>query len=153
MNFLKTINSIVWLIITASIFILIWLVQPSIFSNFKKFSWPSTPISHANDHTDFKNTQNSVYDGTTLIQAPGVDKVKRHCISCHSSQLITQNRMSKTRWEDNIRWMQETQGLWDLGRDHDIIINYLTTNYSPIKTGRRNNLNIEHIKWYILERD
>lgn len=151
MNFLKTIKSIVCLILTASILILIWLVQPSIFSNFKKFNWPSTPVIHAPQFSILEDTQNSVYDGTTLIQAPGVEIVKRHCISCHSSRLITQNKMSKSRWEDNIRWMQETQGLWDLGRDHNTIINYLATNYSPEKTGRRNNLNAEQIEWYILE--
>ena len=44
--------------------------------------------------------------------------------------------------------MQETQNLWDLGGNQEIIVKYLTTNY-PYKKGRRAILS--NIEWYELE--
>ena len=49
-----------------------------------------------------------------------------------------------------IRWMQATQGLWDLGANEPIILDYLEKHYSPKAKGRRTNLDIESIEWYIL---
>ena len=45
--------------------------------------------------------------------------------------------------------MQETQNLWDLGKNEDIIVKYLATYYAPEKKGRRQNLT--NIEWYVLE--
>ena len=68
--------------------------------------------------------------------------------ACHSSKLITQNRASKEGWLSMIRWMQETQNLWELGPNHEIIVNYLVANYPPIEKGRRARLS--NIDWYEL---
>ena len=68
---------------------------------------------------------------------------------CHSALLVTQNRMSRESWEATIRWMQQTQNLWDLGKNEEIILNYLATYYAPEKKGRRQNL--QDIEWYVLE--
>lgn len=58
--------------------------------------------------------------------------------------------MSRERWADNITWMQETQGLWDLGSDLNPILDYLSKYYAPIAVGRRSNLAEEQIEWYEL---
>jgi len=57
--------------------------------------------------------------------------------------------MSKERWRATIRWMQETQNLWDLGGNEEAIVNYLGTHYAPTQKGRRQNL--ANIDWYDLE--
>ena len=57
--------------------------------------------------------------------------------------------MSKERWLATIRWMQETQNLWDLGENETAIVNYLAKNYAPNKVGRRQNLT--NIDWYELK--
>jgi hypothetical protein len=57
--------------------------------------------------------------------------------------------MSTERWNATIRWMQETQNLWDLGGNQEIIVNYLVTNYPPKSKGRR--LVLSDIQWYELE--
>ena len=57
--------------------------------------------------------------------------------------------MSKERWNATIRWMQETQNLWDLGDNQEIIVNYLVTNYPVEDKGRRASLT--NIEWYELE--
>ena len=72
-----------------------------------------------------------------LIQAPGVDLVIAHCSACHSTSLIVQNSMSRNRWLDTIRWMQETQKLWPLGESEPMILDYLSTWYGPKTTARR----------------
>ena len=84
-----------------------------------------------------------------LIDDAGVLLVLKNCNSCHSTQFITQNRMTKEGWKSTIRWMQSTQNLWDLGEDEELILTYLSKNYSPSAIGRRQSLAIED--WYILE--
>ena len=59
-------------------------------------------------------TDNNIFG---LIDDAGVLLVLKNCNSCHSTQFITQNRMTKEGWESTIRWMQSTQNLWDLGED------------------------------------
>ena len=84
-----------------------------------------------------------------LINDAGVLLVLQNCNSCHSTQLITQNRLTKVGWKSTIRWMQSTQNLWDLGEDEEPILTYLSKNYAPGATGRRQNLATED--WYTLE--
>jgi hypothetical protein len=86
---------------------------------------------------------------TGLIAAEGLQEVITNCTTCHSSKLIVQNRMGKEQWNATIRWMQETQGLWDLGENQQVIVDYLTTNYPTFKKGRRAALT--DIEWYTLE--
>lgn len=88
---------------------------------------------------------------TGLIYAEGFDLVRGTCTACHSAKLVTQNRATKEGWIQMIRWMQETQGLWELGDNESTIINYLATNYGPQEVGRRANLDVEALEWYVLE--
>ncbi len=133
------------LVLVAVIGILIYIANPDGYDGFKNFRWPSSP--------KIENTipeQSYAYE-QLLAKGPGLAAVERHCTNCHSTRLIIQNRMSRERWEDNITWMQETQGLWDLGSDHDIVIDYLATHYVPTQSGRRPNLSAESLDWYKLE--
>ncbi len=93
--------------------------------------------------------ENGIHLSTGLVAREGYQETIRHCTACHSAQLLTQNRLDKDGWVETIRWMQETQNLWDLGTNEEIIINYLTTNYPPLKKGRRAKL--EDVDWYELK--
>ena len=75
--------------------------------------------------------------------------VKTTCTACHSSKLVLQNRASREGWLDMIRWMQETQKLWDLQPNEDKILDYLATYYAPKEEGRRKPLTIE--EWYVIQ--
>lgn len=88
---------------------------------------------------------------TGLIYAEGFDIVRGTCTACHSAKLVTQNRATREGWTEMIRWMQAKQGLWDLGANEPIILNYLATNYAPEEIGRRANIDVEAIEWYILD--
>ncbi|MFT5859698.1 MAG: hypothetical protein ACI865_001802 [Flavobacteriaceae bacterium] len=83
-----------------------------------------------------------------LIYDDGYDLVIKNCAGCHSLALVTQNAATHDGWKDVIRWMQKTQGLWELGEAEDPILDYLSKNYAPKEFGRRPNLVIK--EWYDL---
>lgn len=86
---------------------------------------------------------------TGLKEGVGLDVVIQNCTPCHSAKLITQNRMTFEGWQSTIKWMQETQNLWGLGDNEQIILEYLSNYYAPQKKGRRSNL--ANIEWYELD--
>ncbi len=93
--------------------------------------------------------ENGVHVRTGLIAAEGLKETVNNCTSCHSADLIIQNRLDRDGWIANIRWMQETQNLWDLGDNEEIIVNYLVRNYPVEEKGRRENL--KDVDWYVLK--
>ncbi|MHA7130152.1 hypothetical protein [Algoriphagus namhaensis] len=105
------------------------------------------PEASVSENTDL--IENGIHVETGFIDAPGMMVTIQNCTNCHSSKLVIANRMNEERWIQTIRWMQETQNLWDLGENEKIIVDYLVTNYPPKKVGRRANL--QEIEWYPLE--
>lgn len=89
---------------------------------------------------------------TGLIADEGLNLVIAHCTGCHSAKLVSQNRFNREGWIRVIRWMQETQNLWDLGESETAIVDYLTKNYSPDITGTRRTP-LSGIEWYDLEEE
>lgn len=96
---------------------------------------------------------NGIHVQTGLIYGEGFDIVRGTCTACHSAKLVTQNRATREGWTEMIRWMQAKQGLWDLGANEPVILNYLAKNYAPEEMGRRPNLDVEAIEWYVLDLD
>jgi hypothetical protein len=92
-----------------------------------------------------------IHVSTGLAVGAGFSAVKSNCTNCHSAKLVTQNRATRDGWKETINWMQETQGLWDLGKSESIILDYLATYYGPEDYGRRMNLEIDSVEWYILD--
>jgi hypothetical protein len=79
--------------------------------------------------------------------------VLANCSSCHSTELIRNNRFTRDGWLAKIRWMQKEQNLWDLGESEKIILDYLEKYYSPSTMGARARLRREpltDIHWYQL---
>ncbi|WP_282142961.1 monoheme cytochrome C [Cellulophaga baltica] len=97
---------------------------------------------------DLDKIENGIHVRTGFVEGDGLMLVVQNCTSCHSAKLVTQNRMSKEKWLATIRWMQETQNLWDLGVNEEPILKYLSTYYAPNQIGRRANL--ENVEWYHL---
>lgn len=102
---------------------------------------------------DPERVANGIHVATGMVVGKGFHETRSACLGCHSSKLIIQNRATKAGWESIIDWMQATQALPSLGKNHDIIIEYLARNYAPEESGRRANLNIEDIEWYTLNLD
>lgn len=104
---------------------------------------------YVNTQMEEDRIENGIHVRTGLIEAEGLMTVVNNCTNCHSALLVIQNRMNAERWIATIKWMQETQNLWDLGGNQEIIVNYLVTNYPPKEKGRREILT--NIDWYELE--
>lgn len=92
---------------------------------------------------------NGIHTPTGFIAKGDYGLVIQNCLACHSSKLVTQNRMAPETWRKTIKWMQKTQNLWDLGENEDKIVAYLGKYYAPEKTGRRKPLEIE--EWYTID--
>lgn len=137
------------LVIAAGIFIY-FLIDPT-FSVFKVDDTEgSTYVDKPHSKEDDYNlVTNGIHVRTGLVAADGFMTVVNNCTNCHSAKLIVQNRMNEERWKATIKWMQETQNLWELGENEQIIVDYLVTNYPPQQKGRRQNL--ENIEWYALK--
>ncbi|MEH6593882.1 MAG: hypothetical protein V7746_26685 [Halioglobus sp.] len=73
--------------------------------------------------------------------APGWEAVKTHCTVCHSAKIVTSQRGDRDSWTAMVRWMQNTQGLWQFDPEtENSILTYLAVNYPPGNPGRRKNL-------------
>ncbi len=125
----------------------IYLISDPTLSAFKKVETASEYAITPEEDED--KIENGIHIRTGLVDAEGLMMVVNNCTNCHSSKLVIQNRMNKERWIATIRWMQETQNLWDLGGNEEIIVNYLVANYPPKKKGRREILT--DIEWYDLQ--
>jgi len=94
--------------------------------------------------------ENGIHVKTGLKNDENLQLIIGACTSCHSAKLITQNRATRSGWSQMIDWMQETQGLPDLGEQEPKILDYLAKHYAPEEVGRRANLDMAEIEWYIL---
>ena len=121
-----------------------YMANPEFF-NFNK----APEVAVVVEELDPDRIENGIHVETGFVDAEGMMTVVRNCTACHSSKLILQNRMNADRWNSTIKWMQQTQNLPDLGKNQEIIVNYLATNYPPVDTGRRPALT--NINWYELE--
>ena len=126
---------------------IIYLINDPTLSYFKEVE--TTEYVQLETEDDFDKIENGIHVRTGFKDAEGLMTVVNNCTNCHSAQLVIQNRMNEERWIATIRWMQETQNLWDLGKNEEIIVNYLVTNYPPKKKGRREILS--NIDWYELK--
>jgi hypothetical protein len=95
---------------------------------------------------DPEAVKDGIHLRTGLIAREGYREVINNCTTCHSASLVIQNRMDARGWEETIKWMQETQNLWELGDKQEVIVNYLAENYPVEKKGRRERL--KDIEWY-----
>ncbi|MEM7573785.1 MAG: hypothetical protein AAF433_12830 [Bacteroidota bacterium] len=148
-------NAIYLFVVSCTIALFYLIFQPSL------SKWSDTEIKiveHASPNTQAlvkEEDSDRVVDGihleTGLIYAEGFDMVRGTCTACHSAKLVTQNRATKEGWTQMIRWMQQTQGLWELGESESTIVNYLAKHYGPQEVGRRANLEVEALEWYVLE--
>ena len=73
--------------------------------------------------SDLEGKEERDYQG--LTPGEGIDLVLENCTACHSADIIRKNHMNREAWDTTISWMQEKQGLWELGKNRKIILDYL----------------------------
>jgi cytochrome c len=70
-------------------------------------------------------------DWQDLPPGPGREEVFYTCKACHSLMLVTQQGMSRPRWDDTLEWMVEEQGMDEIDdvATRDLILDYLSTHF------------------------
>ena len=137
----RLLKTAVLLLSSATLILLVLIVDPNL-TFFNSRDIATTPV-------DEDRIENGIHVRTGFKDGDGLMTVVNNCTNCHSAKLVIQNRMNKERWDATIKWMQETQNLWDLGENQEVIVSYLVANYPPIEKGRRASLT--NIDWYELE--
>jgi|SRR5690606_22341645 len=134
--------AIVILVVGGALFVAFYKGAPA--ENASEETVSSTAASGTNEIVDGKDSV------TGFIVDDGFEIVKATCTACHSSDIVLQNKFTREGWKAKIVWMQETQGLWDLGDNESIILDYLAKHHAPAPpTGRR--VPLKDIEWYELE--
>lgn len=136
----------VFLIVSAIGLVVMVQFQPEILSNW--FSNNKEEVSAVEVQAEEEEWTEEKLEEVGLVQGDGLQLVLANCTNCHSAKLVTQNRFTREGWIQVIRWMQETQGFWDLGPNEDPIVDYLSIHFAPDAKGRRKPLEVE---WYSLE--
>ena len=67
-----------------------------------------------------------------LAKGPGREEVFYACDACHSIRMVTQQRLSRERWDQLLDWMVAEQGMAELTADERrVILDYLARHYGP----------------------
>src|SRR5271154_7339811 len=65
-----------------------------------------------------------------LPAGPMQAKATTACLECHEARIILQQRLSKAAWTKEVDKMVKWGAVVD-ANDHDALIDYLSTNFSP----------------------
>lgn len=156
---LKVLSTLVYSIVSiCSVLLFYGLLGDNLFNKrSSEFSETEYMVSQVKKNqtklVDSEEIENGIHLPTGLVFAEGFQEVRATCTACHSAKLVTQNRATREGWKSMIRWMQETQGLWELGSIEPVILDYLAEHYAPSEVSRRENLDIAAIQWFILDLD
>lgn len=81
-----------------------------------------TQSAVASDETDFQG----------MPPGKGREETFYACVVCHSMRLVTQQGLSRDRWDEAIDWMVEEQDMPELEpADRALIVDYLAEFYGP----------------------
>ena len=63
---------------------------------------------------------------------PGRDETFGLCTACHGYKLVSNQGMTRDRWNETMTWMTERHGMPDTqGADRHLILDYLATHHPP----------------------
>jgi len=70
-------------------------------------------------------------DWQGLPPGPGREEVFYTCNACHSLMMVTQQGMSRERWDETLEWMVEEQGMSEIADagTRDLILDYLAEHF------------------------
>ncbi|NBJ10712.1 hypothetical protein [Microvirga arsenatis] len=67
-----------------------------------------------------------------LPAGPGRDETFGLCTACHGYKLVSNQGLTRDRWDETMTWMTERHGMPDIqGADRDLILDYLATHHPP----------------------
>ena len=67
-----------------------------------------------------------------LPEGPGREETFGLCTACHGYRLVSNQGMTRDKWDETMTWMTERHGMPDIqGADRDLILDYLAAHHSP----------------------
>ncbi|HZA94426.1 MAG TPA: hypothetical protein VE420_17520, partial [Gemmatimonadales bacterium] len=67
-----------------------------------------------------------------LPNGPGRDETFGMCTACHGYKLVSNQGMTRDKWDETLTWMTERHGMPDIqGGDRDLILDYLAAHHPP----------------------
>lgn len=92
------------------------------------WAWPAPIAVRAQTAGD--STVEEEQDWQGLPPGKGREEVYYGCAPCHSLKLVTQQGLSRQRWEDTLNWMTEKQAMPEIDPEaRKLIVDYLTKFY------------------------
>src|SRR5690606_39489843 len=114
------------------------VVALTIFLNRPEPGTQAPPSDAQSDRADALTADSLTLDTHTgLVVDTNLRLILANCSTCHSTDLVRQNRFTRDGWLAKIRWMQETHNLWDLGESDAAISDYLEKYSSPSSMDKR----------------
>jgi mono/diheme cytochrome c family protein len=67
-----------------------------------------------------------------LPTGAGRDETFGMCTACHGYRLVSNQGMTREKWDETLTWMTERHNMPDIqGADRDVILDYLATHHPP----------------------
>ena len=67
--------------------------------------------------------------GSDWPDGPGSEITAAICNTCHSLAIVKQQKQTKEGWKELLEWMEEEQGMPELGENEDLVLDYLTRQF------------------------
>ena len=101
-----------------------WLLALSLVA-----SVPTAPVQAQGPAPAFTPKDEQIED---LPDGPGRDETFGMCTACHGYKLVSNQGMTRDRWDETLTWMTERHGMPDIqGADRNLILDYLATHHPP----------------------
>lgn len=95
------------------------------------WAWPAPTIASAQTSPAAQGAQEEEeQDWQGLPPGKGRVEVFYACVPCHSLRLVTQQGLSRARWEETLDWMVAKQAMPEISpEDRKLIVDYLAEFY------------------------
>jgi cytochrome c len=91
---------------------------------------PAPTDASAQTASATSEAQEDEFDWQGLPPGKGREETYYACAPCHSLRLVTQQGLSRERWEETMTWMVTKQAMPELNPDdHKLIVDYLAEFY------------------------
>ena len=100
--------------------------------NYQQVFVPLSPLSVDNSDDILRAVFDASDDYSGLPRTGEYEYVELLCSSCHSLEIVMQQRATRERWSYMLTWMTEKQGMAELPpEDTEAIIEYLAEHFGP----------------------
>lgn len=114
-----------------------WLFASALAAATWGWALPAPTIASAQAPPAGAQAQEEEQDWQGLPPGKGREEVFYACAPCHSLKLVTQQGLSRARWEETLNWMIAKQAMPEIAaEDRKVIVDYLAEFYGEDRKAR-----------------